>query len=80
VLAARIKGVGRAGIVWRHALPNIAVPLVTVVLLTYATNLEGAIVTEIVQQYGGELWLDTSPELGGLRVTVELPRPATPSA
>jgi len=39
-----------------------------------------AIVTEIVQQYGGELWLDTSPELGGLRVTVELPRPATPSA
>jgi len=53
VLAARIKGVGRAGIVWQHAMPNIAVPLVTVVLLTYATNLEGAIVTEIVFSWPG---------------------------
>lgn len=32
-----------------------------------------SIVNEIVQQYGGELTLDASPEMGGLRVTVRLP-------
>ena len=35
-----------------------------------------AIVLDIVDQYGGTLAFDRSPALGGLRVTVELPRPA----
>ncbi|MDX1605228.1 MAG: ATP-binding protein, partial [Candidatus Competibacterales bacterium] len=35
-----------------------------------------AIVVDIVDQYGGTLAFDRSPALGGLRVTVELPRPA----
>ena len=42
VTAARIKGNSFWGTVWRHAFPNILVPLITVIGLSYASLLEGA--------------------------------------
>lgn len=39
--------------VWRHALGNIAVPLITVVALSYATLLEGSVLTETVFAWPG---------------------------
>ena len=53
VLTARVKGAGEARILWRHVLPNIAAPLVTVVSLSYLTLLEGAVLTESVFSWPG---------------------------
>ncbi len=36
IVAARAKGLSEARIIWRHALRNAAVPLVTVIALSYA--------------------------------------------
>ena len=48
VVAARIKGCTFWGAVWTHAFPNILVALITVVGLSYASLLEGAVLTETV--------------------------------
>lgn len=53
VIAARAKGASRARVVWRHAFPNIAVQLVTVLALSYAFLLEGAVLTETVFAWPG---------------------------
>ncbi len=53
VTTALIKGRGRWSVVWRHAFPNILVPLVTVIGLSYATLLEGAVLTETVFAWPG---------------------------
>jgi len=53
VTAARIKGCSFWRVVWRHAFPNIAVPLITVIGLSYATLLEGAVLTETVFAWPG---------------------------
>ncbi|HYF57027.1 MAG TPA: ABC transporter permease, partial [Salinarimonas sp.] len=53
VVAARAKGLSEARIVWRHALRNAAVPLVTVVALSYAGLLEGSVLTETVFAWPG---------------------------
>lgn len=53
VTAARIKGNSFWRTVWRHAFPNIAVPLVTVIGLSYASLLEGAVLTETVFAWPG---------------------------
>jgi peptide/nickel transport system permease protein len=53
VIAARAKGVSEARIVWVHALRNVAVPLVTVIALSYARLLEGAVLTETVFAWPG---------------------------
>jgi peptide/nickel transport system permease protein len=53
VLTARVKGASEARILWRHVLPNIAAPLVTVISLSYATLLEGAVLTESVFSWPG---------------------------
>jgi peptide/nickel transport system permease protein len=53
VIAARAKGVTEARIVWVHALRNVAVPLVTVIALSYARLLEGAVLTETVFAWPG---------------------------
>ncbi|HEX4297339.1 MAG TPA: ABC transporter permease, partial [Devosia sp.] len=53
VTAARIKGNSFWGTVWRHAFPNIMVPLVTVIGLSYASLLEGAVLTETVFAWPG---------------------------
>lgn len=53
VTAARIKGRSFWGAVWLHAFPNIMVPLITVIGLSYASLLEGAVLTETVFAWPG---------------------------
>jgi len=53
VTTARIKGLSEARVVWRHALGNTAVPLVTVIALSYAYLLEGSVLTETVFAWPG---------------------------
>lgn len=53
VVAARAKGLSEARIVWRHALRNAMVPLVTVIALSYAALLEGSVLTETVFAWPG---------------------------
>jgi peptide/nickel transport system permease protein len=53
VTAARIKGRSFWGAVWGHAFPNIMVPLITVIGLSYASLLEGAVLTETVFAWPG---------------------------
>lgn len=53
IVAARAKGLSEARIVWGHALRNAAVPLVTVIALSYATLLEGSVLTETVFSWPG---------------------------
>jgi peptide/nickel transport system permease protein len=53
VVAARAKGLSETRIIWRHALRNAAVPLVTVVALSYAGLLEGSVLTETVFSWPG---------------------------
>ncbi|MBT9494111.1 MAG: ABC transporter permease [Paucibacter sp.] len=53
IVAARAKGLSEATIIWRHALRNAAVPLVTVIALSYAGLLEGSVLTETVFAWPG---------------------------
>ncbi|MBT9291012.1 ABC transporter permease [Hyphomicrobiaceae bacterium 22] len=53
VITARAKGLSPARVIWRHAFGNIAVRLVTVLALTYAGLLEGAVVTEMIFSWPG---------------------------
>ncbi len=53
VITARVKGVPEWRIIWVHALRNAAVPLVTVVALSYAGLLEGSVLTETVFAWPG---------------------------
>ena len=53
IVAARAKGLSEARIIWRHALRNAMVPLVTVVALSYAGLLEGSVLTETVFSWPG---------------------------
>ena len=53
VTAARVKGRSFWGAVWGHAFPNIMVPLITVIGLSYASLLEGAVLTETVFAWPG---------------------------
>jgi peptide/nickel transport system permease protein len=53
VTAALVKGCSYWGAVWRHAFPNIMVPLITVIGLSYASLLEGAVLTETVFAWPG---------------------------
>jgi peptide/nickel transport system permease protein len=53
VTTARAKGLSALRVIWRHAFGNIAVRLITVLALTYAGLLEGAVVTETVFSWPG---------------------------
>ncbi|MFT3974045.1 MAG: ABC transporter permease [Amaricoccus sp.] len=53
IVAARAKGLSERRIIWGHALRNAAVPLVTVVVLSYAALLEGSVLTETVFAWPG---------------------------
>lgn len=53
IITARAKGLSGLRVIWRHAFGNIAVRLVTVLALTYAGLLEGAVVTETVFSWPG---------------------------
>ncbi|MGE7368656.1 ABC transporter permease [Neorhizobium sp. NPDC001467] len=53
VITARAKGLSLTTVIWGHAFPTVAVQLVTVIALTYAGLLEGAVVTETVFSWPG---------------------------
>ncbi|RWO34330.1 MAG: ABC transporter permease [Mesorhizobium sp.] len=53
VVAARAKGLSETRIIWGHALRNAAVPMVTVIALSYAGLLEGSVLTETVFSWPG---------------------------
>jgi ABC-type dipeptide/oligopeptide/nickel transport system permease component len=45
---ARAKGISYAAVVFRHALPNAIIPVVTVMGLQFGSLLSGAVITETV--------------------------------
>ncbi|HEX7103081.1 MAG TPA: ABC transporter permease [Nitrolancea sp.] len=45
---ARAKGISYAGVVFRHALPNAIIPVITVMGLQFGSLLSGAVITETV--------------------------------
>ena len=53
VLTARVKGVPESRIIWKHAMGNVLVPLLTVVALSYGNLLEGSVLTETVFAWHG---------------------------
>lgn len=53
ILTARVKGVSEARVIWRHAMRNILVPLLTVIALSYGNLLEGSVLTETVFAWRG---------------------------
>ena len=53
ITTARVKGMSEARVIWRHALGNVMVPLITVIALSYANLLEGSVLTEIVFAWPG---------------------------
>ncbi len=53
VVTARVKGLGERRVIWRHAFGNVMLPLVTVVALSYASLLEGSVLTETVFAWPG---------------------------
>ncbi len=53
VTTARMKGASEAQVLWRHALPNVLVPVVTVVALAFGYLLEGTVLTETVFSWPG---------------------------
>src|SRR5579862_344850 len=53
ILTAQLKGLSRRRVIWRHALGNIMVPVITVIALSYGYLLEGAVLTETVFSWPG---------------------------
>ena len=53
IVTARAKGLSETRIIWGHALRNAAVPMVTVIALSYAGLLEGSVLTETVFSWPG---------------------------
>ncbi|MDQ2095009.1 ABC transporter permease [Rhodalgimonas zhirmunskyi] len=53
ITTARVKGLPERTVIWRHALGNIRVQLITVIALSYAQLLEGSVLTEIIFSWPG---------------------------
>lgn len=53
ILTARVKGVAEWRVIWGHALGNCAIPLITVIALSFGTLLEGSVLTETVFAWPG---------------------------
>jgi peptide/nickel transport system permease protein len=53
ITTARVKGVSERSVIWRHALGNVSIPLVTVIALSYGNLLEGSVLTETVFAWPG---------------------------
>lgn len=53
ITTARVKGMSEARVVWRHALGNVMVQLITVIALSFAYLLEGSVLTETVFAWPG---------------------------
>jgi peptide/nickel transport system permease protein len=53
IRTARAKGVGNPPVVWKHALKNAAIPIVTIVGIELGTLLGGAVITETIFAWPG---------------------------
>ncbi len=53
VRTARAKGVAERGVVWKHALRNASIPIITIVGLELGTLLGGAVITETIFAWPG---------------------------
>lgn len=53
ITTARVKGMPEWRVIWVHALKNVMVPLITVIALSYAYLLEGAVLTETIFAWPG---------------------------
>jgi len=53
VLTARVKGMSEGRVIWHHAFRNVQVQLITIIGLTYASLLEGSVLTETVFSWPG---------------------------
>ncbi len=53
ILTARVKGAPEWKVIWKHGLGNCAIPLVTVIALSFGTLLEGSVLTETVFAWPG---------------------------
>ncbi|AZY94632.1 ABC transporter permease [Paracoccus sp. Arc7-R13] len=53
ITTARVKGLSERAVIWGHAFRNIAIPLVTVIALSFGSLLEGSVLTEIIFTWPG---------------------------
>jgi len=53
IITARAKGLHPSRIIWHHGLRNAAVPLITVIALSYAGLLEGSVLVETIFSWPG---------------------------
>jgi peptide/nickel transport system permease protein len=53
ITTARVKGLSERAVIWRHALGNVMIPLITVIALSYANLLEGSVLTETIFAWPG---------------------------
>jgi len=53
IITARAKGLSSRRIIWAHGLRNAAVPLITVIALSYAGLLEGSVLVETIFSWPG---------------------------
>ena len=53
VITARVKGLSEFAVIWRHAFRNVLVQLITIIGLTYASLLEGSVLTETIFAWPG---------------------------
>ncbi|MFI5327955.1 MAG: nickel ABC transporter permease [Candidatus Rokuibacteriota bacterium] len=53
IRTARAKGVGEAPVVWKHALKNASIPIVTIVGIDLGTLLGGSVITETIFAWPG---------------------------
>ncbi|WP_404819079.1 ABC transporter permease [Xinfangfangia pollutisoli] len=53
ITTARVKGMPEWRVIWVHAMRNVMVPLITVIALSYAYLLEGAVLTETIFAWPG---------------------------
>jgi len=53
ILTARVKGMPEWKVIWGHAFRNVLVQLITIIGLTYASLLEGSVLTETVFSWPG---------------------------
>jgi peptide/nickel transport system permease protein len=53
VITARVKGLSETAVIWRHAFRNVLIQLITIIGLTYASLLEGSVLTETIFAWPG---------------------------
>jgi len=53
IRTARAKGVGEQPVVWKHALRNASIPIVTIVGIELGTLLGGSVITETIFAWPG---------------------------